>query len=211
MRNICSAYLNSGSAIIIVEADCWVSIFVSFSSIELSGVPLPFVDLLNIHPGVYKTVEQLPFSFSFSLTFTAELGSSPGCCLHTWLGHDSPRQMQPESLFKSPDIRYPDFEVASWRPFQTFVWNKQVPRGILTDPGIHLQTGTHWAEFSLAEDSRWARKEDVFGPEALIFDVSTLWCLTISYSLFLIIKYQSLCMIYLKKNKLKQIQGFLYK
>lgn len=128
MRNICSAYSNSGSAIIIVEADCWVSIFVSFSSIELSGVPLPFVDLLNIHPGVYKTAEQLPLSFSFSPTFAVELGSGSGYCLHTCLGQEGPCQMQPESLFKSLDIRCTDFEAASWRPFQTFVWNRQVPR-----------------------------------------------------------------------------------
>lgn len=77
MRNICSAYLNSGSAIIIVEADCWVSIFVSFSSIERSGVPLLFVDLLNIHPGVYKIVEQLPFSL-FLFLFT-------NFCCRTWV------------------------------------------------------------------------------------------------------------------------------
>lgn len=145
MRNICSALLEFRQPIIIVEADCRVSIFVSFSSIELSGVPLPVVDLLNIHPGVYKTVEHLPFSFPFSPTCAADLESGPGCCLHTWLGHECPCQMQSGSLFKSPDIRCTDFEAASGRPFQTFVWNEQVPRGNLTDLGSHLPTGTRWA------------------------------------------------------------------
>lgn len=86
MRNICSAYLNSGGAtiIIIIEADCWVSVFVSFSSIELAGVPLSFVGLFNIHPGVYKTVKQLAFSFSFSPAVAAELASGLAHVVGTW-------------------------------------------------------------------------------------------------------------------------------
>lgn len=77
MRNICSAHLNLSSTIIIGEADCWVSIFVSFSSIELSGVPRPVVELLHTRRGACETAEQLPFPLSVSPTSVADLRSGP--------------------------------------------------------------------------------------------------------------------------------------
>lgn len=194
MSNICSAYLNSGGIIpiIIIEADCWVSIFVFFSSIELSQAPLPLMNLSNVHSGVYNTVEWLPLSLSFSPRVAEELGSDLCYLLHLQSEQESPCRVQPESLFKRLDTRHTAFEAAQWRPLQTFAWH---------DPSV---LGGAWPSraFTWNRPSRggalWSLQMCLH--QRFLSSVSRHnCCLTIGYYLFPIIKHQSLHMIYFKK------------
>lgn len=80
MRHICSAYLNSGCAILLIIID----LTVEYQYLSLL-VPLnfpkccpPFLDLLNTHLGVYETVEHFPLLFSQGLLLVLCLGQALG-------------------------------------------------------------------------------------------------------------------------------------